>query len=140
MELWRLAAHRHWLTFNLLGRELRLCARCSGYAAGFLLLTEVSRNFGIPVFHSLGEWVQVLIAFTLLLPMVFDWVTQSWGLRESNNRLRVVTGAALGMGVALFLTIEAPVQTRMAFYLATGLVVAAAGLIGKKRCEAPYCS
>lgn len=140
MELWRLAAHRHWLTLSLFGRELRLCARCSGYAAGFLLLTGVSRSIGIPFFHSLGELTQILISFALLLPMAVDWVTQSWGLRESNNRLRVLTGAVLGMGVALFLTIEAPAQTRTAFYLTTGLVVVSAGLIGKRRCEAPHCS
>jgi uncharacterized membrane protein len=140
MELWRLTAHRHWLTLSLFGRELRLCARCSGYVAGFLLLTGISRSFGIPLFHSLDEWTQVMISFALLLPMAFDWVTQSWGLRDSNNRLRVLTGAALGMGVALFLTIDAPAHMRAAFYLATGLVVASAGLIGKRQCGALNCS
>ncbi len=42
VELWRLLAHDHWFTLSLLGRELRLCARCSGYLIGFAAPTLLS--------------------------------------------------------------------------------------------------
>jgi uncharacterized membrane protein len=40
-----------------------------------------------------------IIALILALPAIIDWMTQSVGLRESNNPVRIVTGFLEGVGV-----------------------------------------
>ena len=135
MDLWRLVAHRHWLTLIIFGREVRLCARCSGYAIGFFTLTVFRNLFGLPIFHSLKVHFQLFFCFLLMIPLTYDWITQSWGWRESNNGLRLLTGAILGIGVPLFSSIEAMPYLKMLFYIYTAAVIALFGSVGKLLCE-----
>ena len=139
MELWRLVAHRHWITLDVFGRRLRLCARCTGYAIGFLALTAVIGVRGLRFFGSLSPLYQVAVCLLLLAPLTLDWVTQSWGLRESNNGLRLLTGLFLGAGVSLFSLVDATRNFRVLFYLYAAMVVALGGTIGKRMCGSPAC-
>ena len=50
---------------------------------------------GITLGHTL------LIGLLLITPAGIDGTTQMFGSRESNNKLRVVTGLFLGLGIPL---------------------------------------
>jgi len=132
LELWRLLAHNHWFTLNLLGYRLRLCARCSGYLLGFtapfLFPSHLSDPLGL-----MGSQVQWLVFFLLALPLVLDWVTQSWGLRESSNRVRLATGVLLGMDVFFFSRLGGSLHDVGVIFVGASLVVAFIGHLGKLR-------
>ena len=137
MELWRLVAHRHWITLDVFGRRLRLCARCTGYSLGFLALTAVISVWGLRFFGSLSPPYQVAVCLLLLAPLTLDWVTQSWGLRESNNGLRLLTGLFLGAGVSLFSLVDVTRNFRVLFYLYTAMIIVLGGTIGKRMSGSP---
>jgi uncharacterized membrane protein len=139
MELWRLVAHRHWITLDVFGRRLRLCARCTGYALGFLALTAVISLQGLQFFGSLSPLHQVSVCLLLLAPLTLDWMTQSWGLRESNNGIRLLTGLFLGSGVSLFSLVDATRNFRVLFYLYAAMVIALGGTIGKRMSSSSAC-
>jgi uncharacterized membrane protein len=139
MELWRLVAHRHWITLDVFGRRLRLCARCTGYALGFLALTAVISLRGLRFFGSLSPLHQVSVCLLLLAPLTLDWITQSWGLRESNNGLRLLTGLFLGAGVSLFSLVDVTKNFRVLFYLYTAMIIVLGGTIGKRMSGSPAC-
>ena len=139
MEIWRLVAHRHWITLDVFGRRLRLCARCTGYALGFLALTAVIGLQGLQFFGSLSPLYQVSVCLILLAPLTLDWMTQSWGLRESNNGLRLLTGFSLGSGVSLFSLVDATRNFKVLFYLYAAMVIALGGTLGKRTCGSPAC-
>ena len=132
MELWRLFAHQHWFTLRALGLELRLCARCSGYLAGFLSFTALGGVAGLPSFLALPFQHQLLICAILTAPTAVDWLTQSWGLRESNNALRFITGASLGAVVSLYSSITS-MPNSMPIFVSAMSAVAVIGLLGKLR-------
>jgi len=137
MELWRLVAHRHWITLDVFGRRLRLCARCTGYALGFLALTAVISVQGLQFFGSLSPLIQIAVCLLLLAPLTLDWVTQSWGLRESNNGLRLLTGLFLGSGVSLFSLVDVTRNFRVLFYLYAAMIIVLGGTIGKRMSGSP---
>jgi uncharacterized membrane protein len=139
MELWRLVAHRHWITLDVFGRRLRLCARCTGYALGFLALTAVISLQGLQFFGSLSPLHQISVCLLLLAPLTLDWMTQSWGLRESNNGIRLLTGLFLGSGVSLFSLVDATRNFRVLFYLYAAMVIALGGTIGKRMSSSSAC-
>lgn len=131
MELWRLIAHQHWFTIRVRRHELRLCARCSGYLFGFFSLTVLS-VIGPPVFQSIHIQNQLIVLMLLTMPLVLDWLTQSWGLRESNNALRFITGTFLGIGVSLYSSIIFIPTLKTPLFVSTVLVIAFIGLLGLK--------
>ena len=137
MELWRLVAHRHWITLDVFGIRFRLCARCTGYALGFLALTAVLSLQGLQFFGSLSSLHQILVCLIMLAPLTLDWMTQSWGLRESNNSLRLLTGLFLGSGVSLFSLVDATRNFRVLFYLYTAMIIVLGGTIGKRMSGSP---
>jgi len=51
----------------------------------------------------LSPFQTLVIGAVFLLPGGIDGTTQMFGDRESNNRLRAITGLVLGVGVVLFL-------------------------------------
>ena len=135
MELWRLFAHKHWFTLRALGLELRLCARCSGYLAGFLSYTALGSVAGLPSFLALPVQFQLLFCAMFTTPMVVDWLTQSWGLRESSNSLRFITGTTLGAAVSLYSSITT-MPSSVPVVVSAMSAVAVVGLLGKlKGCK-----
>lgn len=132
MELWRLLAHRNWFTLRAFGLELRLCSRCSGYLAGFLFLTASRSVTGPQALQALPTQLQFIICMLFAMPLILDWLTQSWGLRESDNFTRFITGAILGIGVSLYSVTEFLPDLKAPLFVLTALAVALIGLIGLK--------
>ena len=132
MKLWQLLAHSHWFTINLFGRELRLCSRCSGYTAGFLSSYFLGPFTFLSFFNQFETPIKMIISIILILPLTLDWVSQSWGFRESNNPLRFFSGTLLGLSLYLF------TQTRIAFishellFVLTTLSITFMGVLGKR--------
>jgi uncharacterized membrane protein len=131
MELWRLLAHNHWFTLKVLGREVRLCARCSGYMVGLLASMGLHGLIGFDLTNHFSVGTQVFICLLSVLPLASDWLTQSWGWRESNNSLRFLTGAILGVGIFLFSRIDVTHSLRNAYYVYTAIAIALFGLVGE---------
>ena len=129
MELWRLLAHNHWFTLNLYGYKLRLCARCSGYLLGFtvpmLFLDSLANPLGF-----LGNGVQQLVCVILALPYTLDWVTQSWGFRQSSNPVRLATGILLGVDIFIFSRLG--LQDGRIIFVGAALFVAFIGYLGAR--------
>ncbi|MGH2509760.1 MAG: DUF2085 domain-containing protein [Ktedonobacteraceae bacterium] len=79
-------------SFNLRGRQVPLCARCMGILIGPLLL---------PFYlYFRNPWVAVLCMSAFLV----DASTQLIGIRESNNWLRLLTGATFSASLLFLLT------------------------------------
>lgn len=125
MEIWRLFAHNHWFKVNFFGKELRLCARCTGYSISLLILSVIN-NLNILIFlKTIDINLKIFLCFLLIIPLSFDWLTQSLRWRESNNKLRLITGAISGIGVFIFLSIQvAPTWKEFySIYIATFLML-----------------
>lgn len=79
------------------GTPMPLCARCSAIWAGLLV--------GAGVFAILWRSIPAVPLGALgvaVLPLVVDGATQSLGLRESTNALRMLTGGVAGIAFALW--------------------------------------
>lgn len=85
--------------FYLLGSNIGLCARC------FCMYLTVFFALFVFVYIELTlrpKFVVVAACF-LCAPLLFDGITQYWGLRESNNWLRLLTGFGAGVGISILL-------------------------------------
>ena len=80
------------------GRNVYLCARCTGTYTGILsVFVAWFLGFDLPA------WLYLLLFSILPLPSAVDWITQSCKLRESRNTIRVCAGYLLGISEGLFL-------------------------------------
>ena len=128
-----LLAHSHWFSIRAFGKELRLCARCSGVVLGFIcsksLLTALFRS-------SLGVVLQFQTGFVaaliLALPAIIDWTTQAVGFRESNNPLRVVTGFLEGAGVLLLSLTDISLFAKLLIVSTIGVGVISVGVLMRR--------
>jgi uncharacterized membrane protein len=68
-------------------RQLPLCARCIGLLLGPLAL---------PAYIFLNDW---RVSLVLIAAFFVDSITQVLGFRESNNYLRLVTGAGFSLSM-----------------------------------------
>lgn len=84
------------------GKKVYLCARCTGICSG-ILSTIALRFLGFVVPYFL----YVPLISVLPAPATADWMTQSCGLRESKNAIRVTTGYLLGAAEGLVLLLLA---------------------------------
>lgn len=80
-------------SFYIFGHQLGLCARnfsiyTSMFIGSLIFVLSKKRLPGLP------WWVWLL----MLLPMALDGTSQMFGLRESTDVLRVVTGTLFGLG------------------------------------------
>lgn len=100
-----LIAHSHWVTFTFCRKSLRVCSRCLGVVIGFTVFFVLTIILPLQFFTNLQLHFQILFCISLALPAIFDWVTQTWNLRESNNKIRFFTGfLEAGGTVFLWLT------------------------------------
>ncbi|KPV62730.1 MAG: hypothetical protein AOA66_1226 [Candidatus Bathyarchaeota archaeon BA2] len=80
------------------GRNVYLCARCTGAYSGILsIFVACFLGFDFPT------WLYPPLFSVLPIPAAVDFITQSCKLRESRNTIRVCTGYILGIGEGLFL-------------------------------------
>ena len=80
---------------RILGREQRFCSRCSGQWTATAACVSLMLVFNVE--FTLAVWLAVLAL--LPMPALLDWVTQTWGTRESTTPFRLITGSMLGVGV-----------------------------------------
>ena len=78
-------------SFFVRGRQFHICARCTGILTGYFLS---------PFMYFADSKVITTTFLTFTFLMAVDGFTQLYGLRESTNRLRFITG--LGWGVTFF--------------------------------------
>lgn len=130
-----LIAHRHYIEVKSGKWSLRVCARCTGVVLGFTsfitLVTLLTITFTLPI------ELLILSSIALTLPAITDWLTQSWGLRESTNALRLLTGMGEGAGVALLSFLPLPFLDKMVLLLLLmGFVVFLGQLrLGSRSCQ-----
>jgi len=81
-------------SFSIRGKQLPLCSRCLGILMGgtftFPLALQITPSF-----------ILLPVIFALILPVALDGVTQLYGLRNSNNYLRFLSGILAGLAVSL---------------------------------------
>jgi len=127
LQAWRLLAHNHWFTLNILGFKIRLCSRCSGYVIGFISFMPITKLLRLN-FETIDGVSAVTILFILVIPFIYDWVSQSWGLRESNNVLRSVTGISMGLGIGFFSKLNIGTQMKQGVFIFIALAILMIGL------------
>lgn len=83
-------------TIYFRNKPLPLCARCTGTLLGV---------FTLPIFH--WEIISPSLAVMLILglPALIDGITQFVGWRESYNKIRLITGFLLGMGIGALIVL-----------------------------------
>lgn len=83
-------------TFQIKGNYFPICSRCTGLYIGafsyFVFVYIFYVNYNIFLF---------LIAILLMIPTFLDGITQYFGLRESFNALRFLTGLIGGLGFGI---------------------------------------
>ncbi|RLI05789.1 hypothetical protein DRO26_01235 [Candidatus Bathyarchaeota archaeon] len=127
-----LIAHNHWITINFCGRKLKVCARCFGVVIGFSTFLTLTTLVEFKFFQTLNVLYQLCFCVGLALPVIIDWVTQTWKLRESNNRIRILTGFLEGASVVfLYLTSLSLVQKIFVLMTVSGLTLNL-GFLGEK--------
>jgi uncharacterized membrane protein len=77
-------------SLEVFGTTMPICARCTGIYAG--LLAGILAFGVLPRIETAVLKVAVMVA---LIPIGLDGLTQAAGFRESNNPLRIVTGATV---------------------------------------------
>lgn len=83
-------------TFSYKGHYFPVCARCTGFYISLFAYFIYAYFFFINYTPKL-----LLSAILLLSPAGIDGTTQYFGLRESNNYLRLVTGLLGGIGLGI---------------------------------------
>jgi uncharacterized membrane protein len=68
------------------------------------------------------------LSILLALPLIVDWVTQSWKLRESNNSIRFLTGLLMGISTRIFYFNNIDVELKKALFILIALIVLFLGL------------
>ena len=94
-------------SFFLRGRQLPICARCTGELFGILLGLVCCFFFRPPV------WVTLV----LMAPMVADGLFQLATPYESGNFRRVITGFLFGFGLWMLFTISVTAVFRLGVQL-----------------------
>ena len=129
--MWRLAAHNHWFAFKFFGKEVRLCARCTGYYFGFFLLQFFNVCLPLDNFYKIEVTTQIIVSLLCVVPFAIDWITQSWRLRDSNNLIRFITGGLLGIGASLLSSVNVPYNLKFIVYVCSAMIILSLGMFGK---------
>lgn len=83
-------------TFKINGYYFPVCARCTGiYISGlcfFLLVSMLSITYNINL---------ISLSIILIIPMILDGITQLFGKRNSDNKVRFCTGLLAGVGLGI---------------------------------------
>lgn len=87
-------------SFFIKNHQFPVCARCTGFYTGLAIFLIYNYFFEIEPNLTL-----LLFSIILLIPVSLDGFTQLFGLRESNNKLRFITGLIGGIGLIIFLKI-----------------------------------
>ena len=83
-------------TFKIKGHYLPVCARCTGFYIS--IFTYIILAIFIPITYSINS---IVLGILFLIPAGVDGTTQFFGLRNSNNILRFITGLIGGLGLII---------------------------------------
>ena len=83
-------------SFNIRGRYFPICSRCTGLYLGVFLYLIFS--YFNQVYYSIDL---TILAILMVVPTFLDGFTQFLDLRESDNKLRFVTGFFGGIGLSI---------------------------------------
>ena len=131
MDLQRLLSHNHWFTLEIGTYRIHLCSRCSGTVIGYFLFIFALRSLDMTSFHSLSSLQQFSASFLMGLPSGVDWLTQTWKLRESTNKRRLIHGFLVGAGAALLSMSSLPNLSKTLSLASSASVVVGAGYLGR---------
>lgn len=104
--IWMLLEHNkrsHSIKIHVRNQTHYLCARCTGTYTGMLIAGGISifyllGNIAFPLYGEIAFWSAWLLAF----PAIIDWSNSKLGLRATNNKIRVLTGLLLGVGIVVY--------------------------------------
>jgi len=83
-------------TFKIKKYYFPVCSRCTGiYISGFTYFFIV---MFVPIIYNIEL---IILAILLLVPTAIDGISQLLNKRESNNKLRFLTGLFTGLGLAI---------------------------------------
>ncbi len=101
MKYYKLLCHRMpERSFHYKTHQFPVCARCTGFYTGLAIFLTYKAIFPINYTFTL-----LIISIILLIPTSIDGFTQYLGLRESNNKLRFITGLIGGIGLIILFKI-----------------------------------
>jgi uncharacterized membrane protein len=84
-------------TFKINKYYFPVCARCTGiYISGFSYFFIATF---VPIIYNLEL---IMLSILLIIPMAVDGIFQLFNKRESNNKVRFLTGLFAGIGLAIF--------------------------------------
>ncbi len=87
-------------TFSYKGHYFPVCARCTGFYTGLAAYLIYKLFYTHPYDINM-----LVLSIILLIPTAVDGFSQLFGLRESNNTLRFITGFIGGIGLIIFMQI-----------------------------------
>lgn len=117
----------------VLGRRVRLCARCSGVYPG-IAVGLMAYVLGHPVLASIA------VIATLPLPALVDWTVTSFTPRRGYNVVRTATGLLLGYAYGLGLGLVLGDLDPRVILLGIGYAVVAALLYCHRTGRSPTAS
>lgn len=82
-------------TFKIKNWYFPVCSRCTGIYVGLFLFFV--QNLIISLFFN------PIFGLMLIFPTLLDGTTQFFGLRESNNHIRLLTGLLAGYGYGILI-------------------------------------
>lgn len=85
-------------TFKIKNHYFPVCSRCTGIYIG-------SFSYFVYVYFFYVEYnmLLILLALLMIIPTLSDGLTQFFGMRESNNIIRVITGLIGGIGLGILI-------------------------------------
>lgn len=87
-------------SFHIHGHQFPVCARCTGFYTGLLVYLIYTL-----IYKHGYDLNMLIISIILMIPVAIDGFTQYFGIRESTNNLRFITGFIGGIGLIIFLKI-----------------------------------
>lgn len=99
MKVLNLICHRKpERSFFIRGHQFPVCSRCTGFYISLILYFTYT-------FYFFVDYNVYLLTFAviLLIPTAIDGLTQFFEYRESNNKLRFITGLLGGLGLGILI-------------------------------------
>jgi uncharacterized membrane protein len=86
-------------SFTICGKQLPVCARCTGFYSG--TLAGIFIPFMLPILLILSNVSIFLLAIILTFPMAIDGTLQRISTYQSTNLIRLITGLLCGVGLGV---------------------------------------